>query len=232
MKFVTIKPRVVAFSLVGIIVVSLLGYGVVRFLALQKEVQMLKSSPKAAQDAAKEDVKQLIEKIGKLIAIPKDETPTVATVNDIEKLKSSPFFTNAKNGDRVLIYTTAKKAILYRPAENKIIDVGPISIGTPSASLAPASVNIVLLNGTTVTGLTKKYEAELKTVLSEAVIVDRDNAVNRELEKTIIVDIKKDKSAQVAELAKTLGIQVSPLPEGEALPKSGDFLIIVGSDKK
>lgn len=232
MKFVTIKPRVVVFTFVGIIVVSLLGYGVVRFLALQKEVQMLKSSPKAAQDAAKEDVKQLIEKIGKLIAIPKDETPTVATVNDIEKLKSSPFFTNAKNGDRVLIYTTAKKAILYRPAENKIIDVGPISIGTPSASLASASVNIVLLNGTTVTGLTKKYEAELKTVLSEAVIVDRDNAVNRELEKTIIVDIKKDKSAQVAELAKTLGIQVSPLPEGEALPKSGDFLIIVGSDKK
>jgi len=232
MKFVTIKPRVVAFTLVGIIVVSLLGYGVVRFLALQKEVQMLKSSPKAAQDAAKEDVKQLIEKIGKLIAIPKDETPTVATVNDIEKLKSSPFFTNAKNGDRVLIYTTAKKAILYRPAENKIIDVGPISIGTPSASLAPASVNIVLLNGTTVTGLTKKYEAELKTVLSGAVIVDRDNAVNRELEKTVIVDIKKDKATQVAELAKTLGIQVSPLPEGEALPKSGDFLIIVGSDKK
>jgi len=232
MKFVTIKPRVVAFTLVGIIVVSLLGYGVVRFLALQKEVQMLKSSPKAAQDAAKEDVKQLIEKIGKLIAIPKDETPTVATVNDIEKLKSSPFFTNAKNGDRVLIYTTAKKAILYRPAENKIIDVGPISIGTPSASLAPAAVNIVLLNGTTVTGLTKKYEAELKTVLSEAVIVDRDNAVNRELEKTVIVDIKKDKATQVAELAKTLGIQVSPLPEGEALPKSGDFLIIVGSDKK
>ncbi len=227
-----IKPRIIVFSVISIIVVSLTGFGVIRFLALQKEVEKLKSSPQATQEAAKEEVKQLIEKIGKLIAVPKDETPTVATVNDIEKLKSSPFFTNAKNGDRVLIYTTAKKAILYRPLENKIIEVGPISIGTPSASLAPAAVNIVLLNGTTVTGLTKKYEAELKTVVSDVVIVDRDNAKNREVEKTVIVDIKKDKSTRVAELAKSLGIQVSPLPEGEVAPKSGDFLIIVGADNK
>lgn len=220
------------FSVIGIILVSLIGFGVVRFISLQQEVQKLKNSPQAAQEAAKEDVKQLIEKIGKLIAVPKDETPTVATVNDTEKLKSSPFFTNAKKGDRVLIYTTAKKAILYRPTENKIIEVGPISIGTPSGSLAPTPVNIVLYNGTTVTGLTKKYETEIKTVVTGGVIVDRDNAVNRELEKTIIIDLKKDKKTQVTQLATSLGIQVSEMPEGEKVPKSGDFLIIVGADKK
>ena len=232
MKQFAIKPRVIAFTLIGIVVVSLVGFGVVRFIALQKEVQKLKASPQAAQEAAKEDVKQLIEKIGKLIVVPKDETPTVATVTDTEKLKSSPFFTNAQKGDRVLIYTTAKKAILYRPVENKIIEVGPISIGTPSASLAPESVNIVLYNGTSVTGLTKKYEAELKTLVKGAVIVDRDNATNRELEKTIIVDLKKDKAAKVAELAQSLGIQVAEMPKDEVTPKSGDFLIIVGTDKK
>ena len=232
MKQFAIKPRVIAFTLIGIVVVSLVGFGVVRFLALQKEVQKLKASPQAAQEAAKEDVKQLIEKIGKLIVVPKDETPTVATVTDAEKLKSSPFFTNAQKGDRVLIYTTAKKAILYRPVENKIIEVGPISIGTPSASLASESVNIVLYNGTSVTGLTKKYEAELKTLVKGAVIVDRDNATNRELEKTIIVDLKKDKAAKVAELAQSLGIQVAEMPKDEVTPKSGDFLIIVGTDKK
>ena len=232
MKHIAIKPRVIVFTLIGIILVSLVGFGVVRFLALQKEVQKLKTSPQAAQEAAKEDVKKLIETIGKLIAVPKDETPTVATVTDTEKLKSSPFFINAQKGDRVLIYTTAKKAILYRPAENKIIEVGPISIGTPSGTLVPEATNIVLYNGTSVTGLTKKYEAELKTIVKGAVIVDRDNATDRELAKTIIVDLKKDKQSKVAELAASLGIEVSEMPKGEVVPKSGDFLIIVGTDKK
>ena len=36
---------------------------------------------------------------------------------------------NAKVGFKVLIYTQAKKAILYDPGANKIVEVAPVNIG-------------------------------------------------------------------------------------------------------
>ena len=66
--------------------------------------------------------------MGKLLALPSDEKPTVATITDVEKLKEQVFFKNAMNNDKVLIYTKAKKAILYRPSENKIVEVGAVNI--------------------------------------------------------------------------------------------------------
>ena len=64
-----------------------------------------------------------------MIVLPEDEIPTVATVSDPEKLKEQPFFSDAKKGDKVLIYANAKKAILYDPMANKIVTVAPINIG-------------------------------------------------------------------------------------------------------
>ncbi len=91
----------------------------------QKEVQRL-SDPTVA---AKEETARLLEKITQLVDVPTDETPTVATVSDASKLKSQSFFARAENGDKVLIYTQAKRAILYRPSTDKIIEIAPVNIG-------------------------------------------------------------------------------------------------------
>jgi uncharacterized protein YneF (UPF0154 family) len=88
--------------------------------------------------AAQEEVRLLTEKLGKLIVLPEDEEPTVATVLDKASLQDQPFFQKAENGDRVVIYTKAAQAILYRPSENKIIGVAPITITQPE-SPPPAS---------------------------------------------------------------------------------------------
>lgn len=70
--------------------------------------------------------KQLINEVGKLFLFPKGETPTVALVTNVEKLRATqPFFNSAQNGDKLLIFS--QKAILYRPSENKIIDIGPVN---------------------------------------------------------------------------------------------------------
>lgn len=86
----------------------------------------LKDDP---QKVAQEEAKALVIKVGKLIVLPEGEEPTIATVTDPELLRDQPFFANAKKGDKVLIYANTGKAILYDPAEDKIIEVAPVSIG-------------------------------------------------------------------------------------------------------
>lgn len=86
---------------------------------------------------AQAEVDALIAQVGKLIALPTDEKPTVATVTDIDKVKDQIFFKNAKNGDKVLIYTKAQKAILYNPTENKIVEVGAVNINNQTGQVSP-----------------------------------------------------------------------------------------------
>lgn len=86
------------------------------------------------QNPAKEidkQTKDLVYRVSKLVVLPQNEVPTIATVNDPEKLKDQLFFVNAKKGYKILIYTNAKKAILYDPIENKIIEIAPINLGAP-----------------------------------------------------------------------------------------------------
>ena len=75
----------------------------------------------------------LVAQVDKLIVLPTGETPIIATVSDVETLKQNqPFFVNAKNGDKVLIYQEAKKAFLYDPISDKIVDVGFVNFSNQS----------------------------------------------------------------------------------------------------
>jgi hypothetical protein len=70
--------------------------------------------------------------VGKLMDLPQDEAPTLATVVDKNKVNSQILFAKAENGDRALIYAQAKKAILYRPSTNKIIEAMYLPVETQS----------------------------------------------------------------------------------------------------
>lgn len=77
------------------------------------------------------EAKIIIEKVDKLVFLPKDETPTTAKVSSPDLLIDQVFFKDAKKGDVVLIYTNAKKAFLYDPVANKIVNISTIDIGSP-----------------------------------------------------------------------------------------------------
>ncbi|MFZ2484727.1 MAG: hypothetical protein WAX80_02125 [Minisyncoccia bacterium] len=80
------------------------------------------------QSKKQDESKNILDQVSKLIILPQDEQPTIATITDLEQLKDQEFFANAEVGDKVIIYTKAKKAILYRPSENKIVEVAPLNL--------------------------------------------------------------------------------------------------------
>lgn len=230
------KKALIGISVGIIIIIALIPsfYFYNQYQSLQKKL----SNPNIS---AAEETQKLIEKLGKLIELPTDEVPQVATVSDPEKLKDQAFFARAKAGDKVLFYTNAKRAILYDPVANKIIDVAPVNISTQSAdntnpaantSPTPQPVRFVLLNGTTTVGLTKKYEETLKKTIPAALVVNKDNAKKTDYIKTILVDLSGTRSTEAEQISKVLNISSGKLPEGETKPADADFLIILGEDKK
>lgn len=98
----------------------------------------LSKSPIIDQVQAEEESAKLIREVGKLMLLPKDETPTVATVTDLDKLKDQPFFKDAKNGNKVLIYPNIKQVIIYDPEAKLIINVGSINFSGDQAQESPA----------------------------------------------------------------------------------------------
>lgn len=124
----TKKFKVWASTLAGaLILVGMFGgyiYQTNRVASLRRENERL-ANPKQVES---EEIREISEAVGKLIELP-NETPTIATVIDATKLKNQTFFANAQNGDKVLIFAKAKKAILYRPSSSKIVEVAPLNIG-------------------------------------------------------------------------------------------------------
>ncbi len=115
----------------GVLVLGLAGTSGM----LYRQVKQLKVAP---QQAAQQENQKIINAVGKLVLLPEGETPTIATVTDPDKLKKEQaFFARSATGDKVLIYTRALKAIMYRPSENKIIEIAPLVIGNPNP--APAA---------------------------------------------------------------------------------------------
>lgn len=209
---------------VALIVVLLLTGG---FLLYQNQ----KTGSKNPQQAGQDEVKKVVEEVGKLIDLPAGEVPTLATVVDVSKLKDQPFFQKAKNGDKVLIYTNAQKAILYDPVAKKVKEVGPVNTGSPSAQPQAASVGIVLLNGTKISGLASKVEEDLKSKVPGLNVVSKDNAKKDSYEKTVVVVLNQVYLDMARNLANLLNATLGSLPEGEDKPKDADILIILGKDR-
>lgn len=124
----TTRPRSVFFIL-SILVVLL---AVFSFYFYNKARNL--ENPNLATAA---EIKSITSQIEKYFVLPKDETPTLATVSDPEKLRDQAFFAQAEKGDKVLIYTNSRRAILWRPSISKIIEVSIVN----QSPLAPGSSN-------------------------------------------------------------------------------------------
>jgi hypothetical protein len=199
------------------------------------KTQLLLQNPKASATA---EVTTLVDKVGKLMELPSSETPTIATISDITKLTGQPFFAKAKNGDKVLIFTQAKEAVLYRESINKIIQVAPINLGSSAASASatlnsvtptPATVTVAIYNGTTTVGLAAKADSTITQGVSNASITQKGDAKGN-YSKTQVVDLSGNNANAAMQIANLLGGSVSSsAPSGE-VNSGADILVIIGTD--
>jgi hypothetical protein len=186
---------------------------------------------------AQKETDALVASVGKIMELPKGETPTVATVLDKEKLKDQSFFSTAENGDKLLAYTKAMQAILYRPSTNKIVAVAPIDINqqegvgqgnlsAPQAN-AGAGLRIAYYNGTGTPGLAGQAEKAVKAAFVNYQTVSLGDASKKDYTGTLVIDVSGVHGKEAGDLVKTLNGKVSSLPAGEAKPDA-DILIISG----
>ena len=130
----------------ALLVVVVVGAGVLvgtQYIKTQKLNQQLSELKQSPEQIAQQQTKEVIEKVGKLILLPQDEQPTVATVTDLEPLKGQAFFTNAKLNDKVLIYSVAKKAVLFRPELNLIVEVAPINSDSSGTAIPNSNTQVL-----------------------------------------------------------------------------------------
>jgi len=215
-----------------IIILMLLAFGgITTSFYYFNKYKNLKSNPNL--DAQKE-TKVLLASLGKLIELPNNETPTIATVIDKDKLKDQPFFAKAENGDKLLAYTKSMKAILYRPSTNKIINVAPIVINQEKEinKNKPTSKNksnpkIAYYNGTESPRLSDQTEKIIKKAYPDFETAALTNASKKDYKETLIIDLKGSFSEEATAIADLLKGKISSLPEGETKPDA-DILVILG----
>ncbi len=113
----------IALLVVCVLIIGTLAYG---YITTKRQLAGLASNGKTA---AQNETSRLVTQIGEHIELPAD-TPTVATVKDVSKLQAQDFFKNAQNGDKVLVYAKAGRAVLYRPATGKVIEYSRVNLST------------------------------------------------------------------------------------------------------
>jgi len=112
----------------GLVLAALVAWLAYGYITTRNQLEQARSPAAAGQS----QTQQLVNKVGQLVDLPQGEIPAIATVNDASKLKNQAFFANAKDGDKVLIYSKTGKAVLYRPSTNRVIEYSKVNLGGSS----------------------------------------------------------------------------------------------------
>jgi hypothetical protein len=136
------KARSLGFIAVVALVVLLLVIDMRRRAAesqlaqLSIRLEQLGGGDTGNQEQNREAARLIVEQVRKLYELPTDVEPTVATIVDVNQLRSrNTFYNKAKNGDYLIV--TQDRALLFDAKANKIIDVVPVQI-QPSEPVSSA----------------------------------------------------------------------------------------------
>ena len=193
---------------------------------------------------SEDDILALVTKISKHIMLPVNEEPTIATIVDAEQLsQDQAFYSNVKDGDKVLIYMNAQKALIYRESEDLLINVGPVYTNESKEESSTEEILeesvieqseepiiIEIRNGSKTAGVA----GDLKIKLSENEyynIIDIGDANEKTYEGYTIINLTTgNKDLQLNSLLSDMGVAEvdTELPEGIEETEA-EILIIIGA---
>lgn len=175
----------------------------------------------------KEKLRIATAEVGRLIILPKNEQPTLASVVDKAKLNDKFLSTHAETGDQVLIYAKNHMVIIYRPSINKIAAVGTVS-ADPAYTEAQGST-LTVLDSINSPDKTQKIINAIKSAYPDIKVTSGGTTNRQDFPYTTVVDNTGNKSELRAALMKAVGGKQGFLPSSEDAVNT-DFLIIVGQD--
>jgi|GEM_PF-1833419 len=95
-----------------------------------------------AEKAAEKEILAIVAKVQNLMVLPDDELPQIAEIKDAAlAAQEQPFLSGSENGDILLVYANAGKAIVYSPSRNIIVNVGPVQMGAPEPTEQSADIS-------------------------------------------------------------------------------------------
>lgn len=115
------------------------------------------------------EIEQTLKAVSRHLLLPSGEVPQMATISNVEEMaKQQVFFAGAKNGDKLIVYMIAKKAIIYSPSRDIVVNVGPVfmndqaTAGGQSATQAQTSTSDQTSTQVTTGAQTNKATAPTK----------------------------------------------------------------------
>lgn len=122
-------------STVGLIIISV--FFIFQYFQVSRELSDLKSNPAKLTELLNSENQKILEKVSQLMELPAEKPQQIVTISDLDSIANQPLLSKAQLGDVFVLFTSAKKAILYRPSQHKIIDVIPVTASTPSPTETP-----------------------------------------------------------------------------------------------
>lgn len=219
-----------------LLLLALVGFGwaYTNYFKAQRQIAAL-SDPNIQNELNQAETKALLEKVGKLIVIPSNEDPVVATINDVETLATQQdFYKDANNGDKLIIFYSAQKAIIYDEEANVLVNVGPVSIkdqdgNNQNVIRMEGKLNVEVRNGSqdTSKGVSTRDDLRSEGTFN---IIRLAKAANTSYDDTVLVDLTGGaKTELIQKLEELLGVTATttmPIAEG---PTVAEALIIVGN---
>lgn len=214
----TSRRQFLIYGAFGLVISLLLAYAAYTTI----QYQALKKNPAVTNE---DTSKRVLSKLGKILKLPDDETPQIAAVEDKSKLGNDVFFKDVENGDFLVVYSKARRIIVYRESNNQIINQGPFVINTAG------KVKVALLRATKSDTTLQTVQQQIRDKLGDSLGVLDANTLKAvgTYRKSQVVDLTGGQRTDVAKSIATAinGELIAKLPDGEPTPQDAEVVVVV-----